>query len=378
MRSLLLVAALLAAPAAWAQPAEGPVDGWQVQQVLTRRAGELAPVFRANEQVELVRSGAEQPLPVDAVAGAGDALRCARGAVRLAGSDGEALWLGERSQLRFDTLHDLQLRFGELIVVEPTTITVSLEGLQIRAVNAQLRVERDIPGSGLVVVQSGDVVILAGSDELPVPPGHELRFGPEGLGALALAEPDAWTSHLPPPLPQAPAEAELHPSRADRLHLGLDGGLLLLGDGDFLDVALHTRLRLVGPLWVHLGGGVGLRPEDGGLDSSPSLVAPLSAGVQIVGDLGRSLALVGGADFSAVVLERCEDSACLLTRWGVDPGVRGRLGLLLLATRDLGLGLQVAGGVDRRRIPPQDDASDFTYEPAPALEVTAGITLRLR
>lgn len=368
MRWLLaLVAAALLLPGIAA--AQGTPYG-TVVVLKDRRAGFLDDVRSRSQQVVIVRSGQEVPATPDMPVFAGDAVRTAEGTCVVQTPEGHRVEVGERSQVKLGPT--ILQRLGDVFYQVQGAFRVDVAEVQLLVEGTGFRVTSGIQGGGTLGVVEGTVRARGAGDEVAAAPstltftrdapGPARALTPEEIAAIA-----AWRAERFVEQPVASG------TRRNRLQLRLGGGLGRLDEFTWGQFGLAARIRLAGPLWVHLGADLLIRTTDELAGFETAFALPVHTGLRILGDLPRGAFLGGGADLELLVGAQCVDAPTCRRETTVEPGVLGSLVGGVLVGRHVGFDAEFAGGIVRRQFVADGEDGEALVVPDPRVQFTLGI-----
>lgn len=371
MRPLLLalVGALLLVPSA---AVAGEAYG-TLALVQERRAGFLEEVTRPSEQVIVERAGVRTPAERGMAIEEGDLLLTEAGSCVVTTPAGWRVTVGEHSQMEVHTTWTQRL--GTAIYRVQASFGVRIERVEVLVEGTVFGVTWD-GEIGEVAVTEG-VVRVRGSG------GHE--------AVVRAGERTTFTSAAPveaEPLPaddrRALARQEQRlgsanggfRSRADRLRIGLGGGVSAGQDRTWGTAQLRARVRFAGPAWASVSGGLMLRPLNPS-DARVTLAFPLAFGVHGIADLpGGAVALLGGS-FDLLLGERCVEPIACERVVSAEPGATVDVGVGMHLGKRLALSAQARFGAGLRR----EYGPTFQLSPdatlAPRIDLTVWLEVRL-
>ena len=382
MRSLLIALVLLAAgPAladeAEAEPAiaEATAGGFGMIELLRdRTGGALVVVRKQSREVEVVRNGATTPATPGMALLAGDAVRCGTGIASIVTPDGGRIEIGERTQVRFDA-GQLTQRLGDVVVETPGALAILVGTSRVDVEAGAARVTSTLRLDGLVSSLSGHVRITADAGERVLTPGQATEVG-AGDGSVRALTPSELAAIDAARAPFVAPEATPLES-PDRVHVLLAGGLGLVDRAEWGQGDLSVRVRIGGPVWVALGAGLTVRPAEELAGYTTVLALPARFGVRFIASLPRSAFLLGGADVTLLLGERCTSLEGCPRVFSVEPGGAVTLGAGVNIHRRIGLQFELGGGLYRRRLPPPGPGLDEISFPEFQMHVLVGVFLRI-
>ena len=336
-----------------APPAEDPAAlglGFGTIDLLRDRTGGALTVVRHHSrEVEVVRNGTPIPATPGMDIQLGDAVRCGLGIAAIVTPDGARIEIGERSQVRIDA-GLLTQRLGDVLIDTPRPLAVLVGTTRIEVADGAVRVTSGLNLQGIAQVLRGTVRVIDGDQERVLEGGQATDLGTEATGVRTLSELEVAALAEPRASFVRPEAQPL--ASADRVHILIAGGISHLDASDWGQGELSTRVRVHGPVWISVGAGLIARPAEEVLGYDTVLALPARLGVRFIAPLPRSVFLHGGADFTLLVGERCTSLDGCPRKLSAEPGGVVELGAGVHIDKHLGLQIEIAGGLYRRRLPP--------------------------
>lgn len=374
---LLLVAAImLPTPAAAIDPAPPTTPVYGTIVVLKdRRAGFCEDVRRVSREVTYVRDGTERAATPGLVLYEGDAIRTAAGSCAVETPEGWRVEIGEASQVRLGKT--VLQRLGSVFYKVRGAFTVQVDDVQLLVEGTAFRVDRDLAGTGELLVPEGSVKLSGTETEERVAEGHILSFtqaGPDALRSFTgedLVALEAWRAERFEPSTVAGL-------RRNRALIRFGGGVAWLdGLNSWGGGFIEGRVRAYGAMWLVGGVGVLARPVDETNAANTALVLPVHVGARFVADLPRSLFIGGGIDFEVLLGSRCEEQTSCVRIFAAEPGALLTASGGLLVSRHFGFDIEFRGGLLRRVLPAPDPSLPPTSVVDPRFDLAVGFFVRL-
>jgi len=371
MRALpaMLLMVLLAVPAV----ALGGEPYGTLSLVQERRAGFLEEVGGPSAEVALERDGQRIPAERGLEVQEGDVLVTERGSCVVTTPEGWSVTVGEASRLEVQTTW--VQRLGTAIYRVQSSFGVRVERVEVLVEGTVFRVTWD-GETGEVAVTEGVVRVRgAGGIEAVVGAGERTTFTSAApVGTEPLTSSDRQALAREGRLLGEPNGG--FRSRADRLRVGLGGGVVTAQDRTWGTAQVRARVRFAGPLWATAAGGVTMRPLNP-TDRRLTLAFPLAFGVHGTADLpGGATATLGGS-FDLFLGERCIEPVACERVLAAEPGGTVDVGAGLHLGRRLSLAVEGRFGAGLRReygpvFQPSPDATT-----APRIDLNVWLEVRL-
>ena len=341
-----------------------------------RTGGALNLVRRVSREVEIVRAGNELRATPEFVLSPGDAIRTGQGVAAIQEANGLRLELDERSQARFEPGRAL-LRLGTLIVESPAPYTVEVGESSVTLLGGLMLVRGDLRGTGIVQVFDGAATVTGPSGTLDVAAMQTTEASATAeVRALAPTERDALVARRTSNF-TAPETTRGPLKSSDRVHVIIAGGLSRVDRAEFGAVDLGARVRIAGPAWFHASVGLLARPADEVAAHNTVLALPTRFGVRFLAELPRAVFIQGGADLSLLFGERCTSIDGCPREFSVEPGGWLDIGVGIYIHERVGLQLELAGGLHRRRLPAPSPAGDPITIPELQAQGLIGVLVRI-
>ncbi len=341
--------------------------------VQVRRAGFLEEVKKGGSQVVVERDGERIPAERGMTIHEGDILVTERGSCVLTTPEGWRVSVGEGTRLEVRTTW--VQRLGTAIYRVRESFGVRVERVEVLVEGTVFRVTWD-GENGEVAVTEG-VVRVRGEDagDTLVHAGERAAFtGASAAGAQPLTASDR--ADLADQEHQLASANGGFRSRAGRLRIGLGGGFSIAQERTWGTAQLRARIRLIGPLWANVSGGLLLRPlapEDPRL----ALAIPLVFGLQRTADLPGGVTGTIGGSLDLLVGERCVEPVACERVVSAEPGGTLDLGLGFLIGERLAISTEARFGAGLRR----EYGEAFQLNPdavvAPRLDLSVWLEVRL-
>ena len=364
----LLVALLLAPASAMAGDAYG-----KLTLVQERRAGFLEEVTRARSEVTVERDGESQAAERGMVIHEGDILVTDRGSCVVTTPDGWKVTVGEGSRLEVRTTWTQ--RMGTAIYRVRKSFGVRVERVEVLVEGTVFRVTWDGSGGEVAVTEGVVRVRGEGGTETVVHAGERALFTAAAPGAAELLAARDRIALAQQERQLGSPNGGLR-SRAGRLRIGLGGGIAAAQERTWGTAQMRARIRLIGPLWASVSGGVLLRPLSSD-DDRLTLAVPLAFGVQHTADLpGGATASLGGS-LDILLGERCIEPVACERVLSAEPGGTLDLAIGILIGRRLAISAEGRFGAGLRR----EYGETFQLSPdavvAPRLDLNVWLEVRL-
>ncbi|MEE2829136.1 MAG: hypothetical protein VX498_08105, partial [Myxococcota bacterium] len=341
--------------------------------VQVRRAGFLEEVKTGGSQVGLERDGERLPAERGMTIQEGDILVTERGSCVVTTPEGWRVTVGEGTRLEVQTTW--VQRLGTAIYRVRESFRVRVERVEVLVEGTVFRVTWD-GENGEVAVTEGIVRVRGeGGAETLVHAGERAAFtaaSAGGAGALTASERVALATQE---RQLASANGGFR-SRAGRLRIGLGGGIAIAQGRTWGTTQLRTRIRLAGPLWANISGGLLLRPL-APEDPRFALAFPLVFGLQRTADLPGGVTGTIGGSLDLLIGERCVQPVSCERVVSAEPGGTLDLGLGFLIGRHLAISAEGRFGAGLRR----EYGEAFQLSPdailAPRLDLSLWVEVRL-
>jgi hypothetical protein len=265
------------------------------------RAGFLEEVGKASGQVVVERDGETLAAERGMTVHHGDILVTARGSCVVGTAEGWQVTVGENSRVEVRTTW--AQRLGTVIYRVRETFAVRVERVEVLVEGTVFRITWD-GVAGEVAVTEGAVRVRGEGDvETVVRAGERAPFTATAPGESETLAADARSELVDQErLLGTPNGGS--PSRAGRFRIGVGGGVAAAQDRTWGTARLRARIRLAGPLWTSVSGGLMLRPLAPEEDRV-TLAFPLVYGLRVAADLpGGAVGALGGS-LDVLLGERC-------------------------------------------------------------------------
>lgn len=363
------------APPAVAVPDSPPGMGTLVL-IRDRTGGSLNLVRRVSREVEIVRAGNELRATPDFVLEPADAIRTGQGIAAIQEDSGLRLELDERSQARFEPGRAL-LRLGTLVVESPGPYDVVVGDSTVTLLGGLMLVRGDLQGTGIVQVIDGAATVTGPTASAQIGTMQTTETsGAAEVRDLPPTEKDSLLARRAGDF-TAPESTRGPLKPSDRVHVIVAGGLTRVDRAEFGAVDLAARVRIHGPAWFHASVGLLVRPADELAAYDAVLALPSRFGVRFLAELPRSVFIQGGADLSLLFGERCTSIDGCPREFSVEPGGWVDIGVGLYIHERVGLQLELAGGLHRRRLPAPLPGGDPIILPELQAQGLIGVLVRI-
>jgi len=341
--------------------------------VQVRRAGFLEEVTKAKGEVVVERDGERVPVERGMTIHEGDILETDRGSCVVTTPEGWRITVGEGTRLEVRTTWTQRL--GTAIYRVRESFSVRVERVEVLVEGTVFRVTWD-GENGEVAVTEGVVRVRGeGGVETLVHAGERAAFTAASVGGAVSLTASEQTGLATQERQLTSANGGFR-SRAGRLRIGLGGGFATAQDRSWGTAQLRARIRLVGPLWANVSGGLLLRPlstEDPRL----TLAVPLVFGLQRTADLPGGVTGTIGGSLDLLVGERCVEPVACERVVSAEPGGTLDLGLGFLIGQRLAISAEGRFGAGLRR----EYGEAFQLSPdavvAPRLDINLWVEIRL-